>query len=97
MDKWAGELAGKEMEEARRTQNEGGGLLATEGAKGSGRGRTEAGNGEYPSLPFRTGSGARKRSRSRSGSAGGGKGSRSKKRGGRPTPIQVEPLMSGAL
>ncbi|ESZ97265.1 hypothetical protein SBOR_2339 [Sclerotinia borealis F-4128] len=90
--KWAGELEAREMEELRVLQDQRGGV--GEGGIG-GVGGIGAGDG---GLALRIGRGARKRSRSSSvGGGGGRRESRSKRRGSRPTPLAMEPMMSGAL
>ncbi|TGO18063.1 hypothetical protein BTUL_0012g00070 [Botrytis tulipae] len=87
-ERYEGELAVIEMEEQRALQNAGGWDIAG--------GKVKAKKGKRDSdgaLVLGTGHGGKKRNRS--GSAGG-KGGR-KKRGSRPTPIQTDTLMSGAL
>ncbi|KAF7928771.1 uncharacterized protein EAE98_005827 [Botrytis deweyae] len=87
-EKYEGELAVLEMEEHRALQNAGGWNIARGEVKGRKVKRDSDG-----ALVLRTGHGGKKRNRS--GSAGG-KGGR-KKRGSRPTPVQTDTLMSGAL
>ncbi|KAF7949933.1 uncharacterized protein EAE97_003442 [Botrytis byssoidea] len=87
-ERYEGELAVIDMEEQRALQNAGGWNIAG--------GKVKAKKGKRDSdgaLVLETGHGGKKRNRS--GSAGG-KGGR-KKRGSRPTPIQTDTLMSGAL
>ncbi|KAK6615303.1 hypothetical protein H4I95_00455, partial [Botrytis cinerea] len=84
-EKYEGELAIMEMEEQRVLQNSGGwGIIGDE---------ANASRGSDGALVLRTGHGGKKRNRS--GSTGG-RGGR-KRRGGRPTTIQTDASMSGAL
>ncbi|KAJ8070333.1 hypothetical protein OCU04_000713 [Sclerotinia nivalis] len=88
-EKWEGEVAMFEMEEQRALQNAGG-----LGAAGD-----RAGNGRVPDaaergLVLRTGQTVGKRSRSASTVGRVGK---SKRRSSKPSPIRIEPMMSGAL
>lgn len=87
-EKYEGELAVIEMEEQRALQNAGGWNIGG----GEVKPRKER-RGSDGALVLGTGHGGKKRNRS--GSAGG-RGGR-KKRGSRPTPIQTDTLMSGAL
>ncbi|THV52445.1 hypothetical protein BGAL_0079g00320 [Botrytis galanthina] len=87
-EKYEGELAVIEMEEQRALHNAGGWNIGG----GEVNPRKER-RGPDGALVLGTGHGGKKRNRS--GSAGG-RGGR-KKRGSRPTPIQTDTLMSGAL
>ncbi|RAL68312.1 hypothetical protein DID88_007042 [Monilinia fructigena] len=88
-EKWADLLVFEEMEEQRNLQNFGG-MITRRGDKNT---ALEAGDRNV--LPS-AGRGTRKRSRS--GIFGGERrGGKLKRRGNRPAPIQIEPVMSGAL